>query len=162
MPGQTAGQKKPIFASQNSIDRGGTMDTSELHKAMAWLGHGLTKEVTTGAPVGSEIRMGTAASLSLDLQAGVGHLLSSPKRVCLFSAECICAKQLGLRRACIAMLLASPCLGTVQNSKSIVSARLCLVISCSSWQVCLLTTSFARHARIPKFRAMERQMSDKP
>eukprot|EP00439_Symbiodinium_sp_Y106_P023981 s5031_g2.t3 len=26
------------------LDRGGTMDTSELHKAMAWLGHGLTKE----------------------------------------------------------------------------------------------------------------------
>ncbi|CAE7603843.1 unnamed protein product [Symbiodinium natans] len=26
------------------LDRGGTMDTSELHKAMAWLGYGLTKE----------------------------------------------------------------------------------------------------------------------
>ena len=50
--------------------RGGTMDTSELHKAMAWLGYGLTKEArdvgwSATETVPSEIRFGASEKIGV-------------------------------------------------------------------------------------------------
>ena len=87
------------------------MDTSELHKAMAWLGHGLTKEVASSRSFfgfSSDIKLEWA---HLHFQSCLGEMRrfvgisgcvcetpSSRKRVCLISAERICAKQLSLKR----------------------------------------------------------------